>query len=133
METAKARGEAAVLVVVVFLLGALLGGVGTHVWGERMRDGVRMPSQLPPRNQVISDLTRELQLTPDQQKQLATIIDEARAQVRALYAPLESQHDQIRQHGRDRIRAILTPEQLPKFEKFIQHIDEERKKEEARQ
>ena len=133
METTKGKGQAAILVVVVFLLGALLGGIGTHVWGERMRGGVRMPGTLPPRNQVISDMTRELQLTPDQQKQLAAIIDDARAQVRALYAPLDSQHEQIRQHGRDRVRAILTPEQLPKFEQFIQRIDEERKKEQERQ
>jgi len=133
METTKGRGQAAVLVVVVFLLGALLGGIGTHVWGERMRGGVRLSGMLPPRNQVISDMTRELQLTPDQQKQLATIIDDTRAQVRALYAPLDPQHEQIRQRGRDRVRAILTPDQLPKFEHFIQRIDEERKKEQERQ
>ncbi len=36
MDNDKKRGEAAVLVVVVFLLGALLGGVGNHVWGERV-------------------------------------------------------------------------------------------------
>jgi Spy/CpxP family protein refolding chaperone len=131
METTKARGAAAVLVVVVFLLGALLGGVGMHLWGERTYGGVRMPGMLPPRNQMVSDMTRELQLTPDQQKQLATIIDETRAQVLALYAPLDSQHEQIRQHGRDRVRAILTPEQLPKFEQFIQRIDEKRKKDET--
>lgn len=132
METTKGRGQATILVAVVFLLGALLGGVGTHLWGERAWRSVRMPGQLPPRNQVISDMTRELQLTPDQQKQLATIIDETRAQVRSLYAPLDSQHEQIRQHGRDRVRAILTPEQLPKFERFIQRIDEERKREQER-
>lgn len=133
METTKAKGEAAVLVVVVFLLGALLGGVGTHVWGERIWGSVREPGQFPTRDQVITDLTRELQLTPDQQKQLATIIDETRAQWRAVYAPLEPQHEQIRQHGRERIRAILSPEQLPKFEQFMQRIDEQRKKEQGRQ
>ena len=128
METNKARGEAAVLVVVVFLLGALLGGVGTHVWGEHIWGRVREPG-LPPRDQVITDLTHELQLTPDQQKQLGTIIDETRAQWRAMYAALDPQHEQIRQHGRERIRAILTAEQLPKFEQFMQRIDEQRKKE----
>ena len=36
MENTKKRGEAAVLVLVVFLLGALLGGVGNHLWDERV-------------------------------------------------------------------------------------------------
>jgi len=128
METTKGRGQAVVLVVIVFFLGALLGGVGIHMWTEHAWRGIRMPGQLPPRNQVISEMTRELQLTSDQQKQLAVIIDDTRAQVRALYAPLDSQHEQIRQRGRDRVRAILTPEQLPKFEQFIKRIDEQRKK-----
>jgi hypothetical protein len=133
METTKARGKAAALVAAVFLLGALLGGVGTHMWGERIWGGVRGPGQPPTRDQVIRDLTRELQLTPDQQKQLATIIDETRAQWRAVYVPLEPQHEQIRQHGRDRIRAILTPVQVPKFEQFMQRIDEQRKKDQGPQ
>ena len=29
--------------------------------------------------------------------------------------------------ARDRIRAVLTPEQLPKFEEFLRKMDEERK------
>jgi Spy/CpxP family protein refolding chaperone len=36
--------------------------------------------------------------------------------------------DQARQKGRDQIRAILTPEQKPKFEEFLRRLDEERKR-----
>jgi flagellar biosynthesis chaperone FliJ len=72
-----------------------------------------------------------LELTPDQQKQLATIVDDTRAAWRALYAPLDGQHEQIRQRSRDRIRAILTPEQKIKYDQFVQRLDEQRKKEES--
>ena len=34
----------------------------------------------------------------------------------------------LRQKGRDEIRAILTPEQKPKFEEFLRKLDEERKR-----
>ena len=34
MPNTKTRSEAAVLVIVVFFLGALLGVVGNHLWGE---------------------------------------------------------------------------------------------------
>jgi Spy/CpxP family protein refolding chaperone len=41
---------------------------------------------------------------------------------------LEIDMDQERQKSRDQMRAILTPEQLPKFEDFLKRLDEERKK-----
>jgi len=44
MDNDKKRGEAAVLVVIVFLLGALLGGVGNHLWGERVWGKQMMPT-----------------------------------------------------------------------------------------
>jgi Spy/CpxP family protein refolding chaperone len=45
-----------------------------------------------------------------------------------VYAPADAQRDALRQQGRTRIRAILTPEQKPKFEEFMHNLDEERKK-----
>ena len=129
MDNTKKRGEAAVLVLVVFLLGALLGGVGNHVWGERVW-GKQIINTQPTRNEIVGDLTRDLQLTPDQQKQLGSIVDDTRAQWRTLYTTIEPQHEQIRQQSRDRIRATLTPDQKPKFEEFMHRIDEQRKKDE---
>jgi Spy/CpxP family protein refolding chaperone len=127
MENTKKRGEAAALVLVVFLLGVLLGGVGNHLWGERVWGEQTINTQ-PTRNEIVGRLTRDLQLTPDQQKQLGAIVDDTRAQWRTLYTTIEPQHEQIRQQSRDRIRAILTPDQKPKFEEFMRRIDEQRKK-----
>jgi Spy/CpxP family protein refolding chaperone len=127
--TRRTRREAALLVFVVFVLGVLLGGVGNHLWGERVWGGKQEPApgRSPSRAQVVNNFTRELQLTPEQQTKVGAIIDDTRAQVRALYAPLDAQHEQLRQQGRARIRAILTPEQLPKFDQFMQRIDERKK------
>jgi Spy/CpxP family protein refolding chaperone len=127
MENTKKRGEAAVLVLVVFLLGALLGGVGNHLWDERVWGKQTINTQ-PTRNEIVAKLTTDLQLTSDQQQQLGAIVDDTRAQWRTLYTTIEPRHEQIRQQSRDRIRAILTPEQKPKFEQFMHQIDEQRKK-----
>ena len=129
MQNTKTRGEAAVLVIVVFLLGALLGGVGNHVWGDRVWGKQTSPAH-PTRDQLVSTLTHELQLNADQQQQLGVIIDDTRAQIHAVYAPADAQRETLRQGGRNRIRAILTPEQKPKFEAFMQNLDEQRKKSE---
>ncbi len=133
MENTKTRREAAVLVLVVFLLGVVLGGVGNHIWGERVWGHTNArPNGRPPRNQVISDMTRELELTPDQQSRLRTIIDETRTKWGALYAPMLPEHEKIRQECHNQIRSILTPEQQQKFDAFMQRLDEQHKKNEGR-
>jgi flagellar biosynthesis chaperone FliJ len=129
METTKARREAAVLFFVVFLLGVLLGGVGDHLWNRRVsgQPAVWSSGRLT-RDDLIRNFSREVQLTPDQEKQLSAIMDDTHAKWQALYAPLDAQREAIRQQARKRIRAMLTPEQQPKFEAFMRRLDEQRKK-----
>jgi Spy/CpxP family protein refolding chaperone len=131
MDNTKTRREAAVLVIVVFLLGVLLGGVGNHVWGDRVWGNKQPnPKAYRPKNQVIAEFTRELALSADQQQKLGAIIDETRSQWNALYAPLELQHEKIRQASRAEMRAMLTPDQQVKFDAFMQRLDEQRKQDE---
>src|SRR5215472_13781297 len=128
MDTTKTRREAAFLVIVVFMLGVLLGGLGTHLWGEKV-----WGQQGPPkgRDQVIARLTHEVGLTPEQVTQVTVIVDDTRAQWKALYAPVDAQKEQIRQQSREKLRALMTPEQKPKLEEFFRKLDEQRKAEEA--
>lgn len=130
METKNARLEAAILVFVVFLLGLLLGGVGSHLWDEHVL-GQEPVNSKPTRDQVVNDLTQRLQLTPDQQKQIAAMIDDTRAKWQALYAPLDAPREAIRKQGRANIRAVLTPDQQLKLDDFLNHLDDQRKKEAA--
>src|SRR5271154_2048057 len=109
MPNTKTRSEAAILVIVVFFLGVLLGGVGNHVWGQRVW-GNQISAAHPSRDQLVSSLTQELQLNPEQQQQLGVIIDDTKAQIRVVYEPALAQREELRQKGRTRIRAILTPE-----------------------
>ena len=132
METTKARREAAVLFFVVFLLGALFGAVGDRLWNKRVSGQPAVSSSArPTRDELIKNFSRQVQLTPDQEKQLAAIMDDERAKWQALYAPLDAQREAIRQQGRERIRAMMTPEQQPKLEDFMRRVDEQRKKDAA--
>jgi hypothetical protein len=125
MATIKARGEAAALVGVVFVLGILLGGLGNHLWGERVWG---MRNSTPPPTHLAVELTEELQLMPGQQKQLNIIIADTQSKWRALYAPLEPQRAEIREQSHDQMRKILTPDQEPKFDAFMRRLDEQRKR-----
>jgi hypothetical protein len=137
MAIRNARIEAVALVIVVFVLGILLGGVGGHLWDERLEGQVQAQTaaQLnlkPTRNERVSDLTQRLQLTPEQQKQIATVIDDTLSKWQSLYAPLDAPREQIRQQGRAGIRAVLTPDQQIKFDDFLRQLDEQRRLEEQR-
>jgi Spy/CpxP family protein refolding chaperone len=128
MEATKARREAAILVLIVFLLGVLLGGVGNHLWGSRVWGNSGGHLGPPPtRAQVLDNFTKELQLTPDQEKQLGSILDDSRSKFRALDKSLDPQRMQIRDESRAQMRALLTPDQQPKFDAFMQRQDSQRK------
>jgi flagellar biosynthesis chaperone FliJ len=134
MRNSNARLEAAALVFVVFVLGLLLGGVGGHLWDERVQGNGRSAAQLntkPTRDQVINALTQRLQLTPDQQKQVTVVIDDTRAKWQAQYAEANAEHEQIRQQARASIRAVLTPDQQVNYDDYMKQLDEQRKKDAA--
>ncbi len=126
METTKTRSEAAILVLVVFLLGALFGGTANHLWGERVW-GKQQPPAPMTTQQIVSNMTAQLSLTPQQAQQFTAIVDDTHNQIHADYDAADAQRDQIRKAGRDRVRAILTPEQLPKFEEIMRKLDEQRR------
>jgi hypothetical protein len=62
-------------------------------------------------------------LTPDQRQQLDGILSDLHAQ----YKTLDDERDGARQKSRNRIRGILTQDQIPGFEEFLRKVDEERK------
>jgi Spy/CpxP family protein refolding chaperone len=121
--------KAILLVVVVFLLGIALGGLSDHLWGNHVWAArsatVRLTS-----TQRVQEMTNQLSLTPDQQKQILGIIDETRAKWQTVNDATARELAQTREEARNRIRAILTPEQLPKYEEFNRKLDEERKRRE---
>ena len=117
--------RAVVYLLLVFLLGLALGSVGTFwAWKSghlRAWWGSRYAQRSP-----VDWLNRELKLTPDQQKQLEAILDETAGGYRAIRERVGPEYEQVRQAGREKIRAILTPEQRAKFEELVRAIDEER-------
>jgi len=80
------------------------------------------------RAQKREQLKRDVDLTPDQQKQVAAILDQAQVEYKAVHEVMEPQIDAIRQKNRDKIRALMTPEQKPKLEEFLRKLDDERKR-----
>lgn len=136
--------KAVTLVLILFVLGIALGAVGEHLWNAH----VLAQDRMGPARQI----RQELQLSSDQAKQFDSIISDERAKFHDLdtqmrsewdpkYHELDAQRhsewdpkwDQVRQQGRDRIRAILSPDQTAKFEAFVKKLDDDRKKRQQQQ
>ncbi len=121
--------KAAVWVAIVFLLGVAVGGMAGYGYERWSVSAARAPlSEAARRAQRVEQLTRELSLTSTQAQQLDAILQQRHAESKAIHEQSDAQVEQVRQKGREQIRAILTPEQKPKFEEFLKKFDEERKK-----
>jgi Spy/CpxP family protein refolding chaperone len=128
METNQGNRKALLLVFVLFVLGIALGSVGTYVVTTRVQ--AARPQATLARNpgHTMAMFTRDLNLNPDQQNQIQTILNDTRSRYAELHQKLDPEYEQVRHEGRERIRQVLTPEQQPKFEDLLRQIDEDRRK-----
>jgi hypothetical protein len=119
MTSAQAPGwqnpKILVLLFVVFLCGASAGmlamAAGAHRW---MHPQTRPAWRDSGKEVSLQRLRKELDLTPAQTEQLETILDD----FFTYYHTLQSQLDDVRSSGRQRILRILDDNQKKKFEKL---------------
>lgn len=91
------------------------------------------------RDQIIEKWNQNLNLTTDQQEKIRGILGETfeeykkiREEVEPKINEYKPRFDAARQRGREKIREVLTEEQLPKFEVMIQEHDRQREEEQKR-
>ena len=134
---AAARGatrkrKAGNLVFAVFLAGAVVGGLSVRVFGDRIFSTGAATANLPmTKAEFLRQLDQKVELTPEQRNQISAIMDDTVPEYHKIYAPMGPQFEEARQHGRQRMRGVLTPEQLPKFEAYLRQLDAHSKKAEA--
>jgi Spy/CpxP family protein refolding chaperone len=129
MSGISATWKAALWVAVVFLLGAALGGMAGYSYAHRLVLAQNTPLPEPARRaQRVEQLTQLLNLASAQSQQVDAILLQRHAEGKAIHDQADAQLGQVHQKGRDQIRAILTPEQKPKFEEFLTNLDKEKKR-----
>jgi len=134
MNENTAKRKAAVWIAVVFILGLALGGVFGYFYGHRavVIAGPPILSEPERRARRLDQMTRELSLTDAQRSQMDALLLQIHKDFQAVRdkntSQLESEMMDARHKSREQIRAILTPDQLPKFEEFLKRLDEERKR-----
>lgn len=131
MDANQGSRKAALLVFAVFVLGIALGSLGTYLVTSRVQAARPQLSLARDPSGVVARFTHDLNLDPEQQKEIEAIFNDTRAKYAALHERLDPEYEQVRQQGRDKIRAILTPEQKPKLEELLRQIDEDRRRRQA--
>ncbi len=118
------------LLILVFVLGVAIGAAGITIFNTRVYGDLRKATQQQPSTttRTVARINQDLNLSTDQQKQLAQILDGMQAGYNNIRQQMTPQFEQVRQQGREQIRQILTGDQRPKFEEYLQKVDEERRK-----
>jgi hypothetical protein len=99
--------------ICVFVSGALFGALAMKYYPERQRGGPYWREG--GREVSLQKFRAELDLTPEQAKEMETVLDD----FVMYYQTLQAQMDDVRATGKQRILRILRNDQKQKFEKMI--------------
>ena len=130
----ETRQKARLWLALVFILGAAIGGVFGYSFAHRSYAATQGPTTLSEperRAKRMAEMTREVGLTPEQSTQIDQIIHQAHDEIKAIHDRTDADVDAVRQRAREQTRTLLTPEQKPKFEAWIQRMDLEKKKQQG--
>ena len=126
------RNKARAVVLSVFVIGVAAGALSMNLYqgkGPRSR-GRGTPVA------IVDKMKSRLSLTADQSETIEGILkdtfkeyDKLREVSAPCFEQIKPRFEATRQAGRDKIRATLTEQQLPEFEKMVQEQDAEREKE----
>lgn len=134
----NSQSKARLIVVSVFVIGFAAGALSLNLY-QRLnpsskKDGPRGGAEV-----LIKRMNEEVGLAPDQQDQIKKILDETGEKYREIRKEMdpaiknfEPRFNAVRHESRDRIRQLLTPEQLPKYEEMVQKHDKMREQERER-
>ena len=117
----KRSGLAAALyVVLVFLSGAVVGIFGYRLYTAKavIANVAAPPKPADFRKKYVEDMTSRVHLTPEQVSQLGTILDESRNRFNEEHSRSKQQLAQIHEDQVQKIHEILTPTQVPEYDKF---------------
>ena len=139
METkTNSQTKARLIVVSVFVIGVAAGALALNLYQQLSRSSDRNT----PRSgteMLLKRMNDKVGLASDQQEQIKKILDETadkykdiRKEMDPVVKPLEPRFNSVRQETRDRIRALLTAEQLPKYEQMVEEHDKMREQEKER-
>jgi len=123
----KRPGLAAALYVsLVFLSGAVVGIFGDRLYTAKIVNASVNPKPADYRNKYVAEMTKRLLLSPEQVTQLGAILDDTRNKFHEEHNRSKQQLAQIHDEQVQKVHEILSPAQLPEYEKFRAEREKDR-------
>jgi Spy/CpxP family protein refolding chaperone len=123
--TGQAKAKIWLVLVAVFVLGAVTGGALTGLYRSRASSGAGREGRERTMKDRFEKMRQELSLTDQQTTQVRAILDETRNEYKTLREELRPRFDEPRLKARAKIRALLNPDQQKKFDTLVAQQDAE--------
>jgi hypothetical protein len=107
---------AALFAVLLFCAGVAVGALGHRYYTATV---VNAKNADDFRQHYISEMRSKLKLTPTQVERLETILDETKARYKAVRDSYHPQMVKIKEEHTAQIKSILSPEQVPIYERMV--------------
>jgi len=121
------RNKIVAVLVATFVLGGVTGGALGHVLEERRAMDMFDAAENGSRHGVfLWSLERKLDLSDAQEVQIAQILARYDREMGDVTQPVDPEMKALRKKMRDDVRAVLTPEQAPRYDELTGKLDDVR-------
>ena len=141
----NSTNKARLIVLAIFSIGFVSGLLAMNLYDRFMSKGPEGPKRgESPVVYVTERIDKSVRLSAEQKEQVKAILtdqfdqfDKIRQEMHPKMKEFEPRFAEVRQKSRDKVRAILSAEQLPEYEKLLEEDskrrEEQKQKEERRQ
>ncbi len=120
---------AVLLAFLLFGLGAAVGALAHRYYSPTV---VVASSPETFRRSYINEMRAKVAITPEQEARLQTILDGTKAEIKAVRERNHPEMMRIKQEQVTRVKAILTPAQLPAYEQLVAERERRSREQEER-
>jgi len=121
----------ALYLFVVFLSGAVVGALGYRTYNPPTAAATpRNPEEF--RKLYLKEAQERVGLTDEQLRNVNSLLDETRTRFHDARDKHNEIVKEIGEDYRNKVRAMLTPEQLPKYEQFWRERDQRQKQQQSK-
>jgi len=108
----------AVYLFLVFVSGGVVGALGYRMYSPPSARSEQHVNPEVMRKQYMDELRARVNLTAEQIQKVNVIMDETDASFNQMHERHHQDFEKIKEEHRAKLRAVLTPEQLPKYDQF---------------
>ncbi len=119
----KSKTSAALILVVIFCLGSVAGGVSHFLYTANFASTPTPRARVPNSHDIVEEMAQHLKMDAQQKEQLKAIVQQSRDRYRALSRQFQPQYEKIRAETNDSIRTILRPDQRKQYEATLEKMD----------